>query len=169
MDLHKEVHTLRLKSMSKTSRAHTKASHTCKQGLRANKLVIAGTFRRSSVGGADATTQTYEQKIMDIYGSVMFLSGKLKELTDLVGGPEVLRSKQYNRAQCFQASLNELCCEGEDAYMYIFCVCVRAFAPFYGHYWSGRLQKHEMLCLTSRGARAQLYVLRRVCSIASVE
>lgn len=60
-------------------------------------------------------TRQEAAKLMDVHGSVMFLRGKLKEMLDLMGGPDEIRIKQQSRSQIeemanFLASL----VKGED-------------------------------------------------------
>jgi hypothetical protein len=64
---------------------------------------------------APVVTRQEASKFMDVHGSVMFLRGKLKEMLDLMGGPDEIRAKQQSRAQIdemanFLASL----IKGED-------------------------------------------------------
>jgi hypothetical protein len=39
------------------------------------------------------------KKVMDIHGSFMFLRGKLKEMTDMLGGPDVIMERRESRTE----------------------------------------------------------------------
>jgi hypothetical protein len=44
------------------------------------------------------------KKVMDIHGSFMFLRGKLKEMTDMLGGPVTLLEKRESRVALEEVS-----------------------------------------------------------------
>jgi hypothetical protein len=75
------------------------------------------------------------QKDMDIHGSFMFLRGKLKEMTDLLGGPDVLLAKRQTRHDIEEVCLlQHFFLHERDAFLctyerlYMSCACMIMFA-----------------------------------------
>lgn len=71
------------------------ASHSC-ASLQLVDCVDCGGVVQCLVSHIFVHFDCHPFQVMDVHGSVMFLRGKLKEMVDLLGGPEEVQRKQNN-------------------------------------------------------------------------